>query len=69
MPGRRCCAGFPLGAASGGHSLVVVSGFLIVVASLVEEHRLEGSLASGVEACGLSCGSWALEHRFSTCGT
>ena len=38
---------------SRGHSLVVVHGFLIVVASLVEEHRLEGSLASGVAAPGL----------------
>ena len=69
MPGLRCCAGFPLGAASGGRSLVVVRGLLLAVVSLVVERGLWGTQASGVEACGLSCGSWALEHRFSTCGT
>ena len=31
---------FPLVAVSGDHSLVVLHGFLIVVASLVSEHRL-----------------------------
>ena len=44
-----------------GFSLVVVSGLLIVVVSLVVEHRLSGKWASVVAACGLSsCGSQAL---------
>ena len=38
--GRLCCMGFPLVAASRGCSLVLVHGLLIVVASLVAEHRL-----------------------------
>ena len=33
-----CCVGFSLVAASGGYSLAVVRGLLIVMASLVEEH-------------------------------
>ena len=44
--------------ASGGHSVVVLYGLLIVVASLVE-HGLKGFS---------SCNSWALEHRLSSCG-
>ena len=44
-------------------------GLLIVLASLVLEHRLQGARASVVKACGLSsCGSQALEHRLSSCG-
>ena len=38
--GLCCCAGFSLVVASGGKSLVVVHGRLIVVASLVAEHGL-----------------------------
>ena len=39
-----------------------VRGLLTAVASLVAEH--------GLLACGLSsCGSWAPEHRLSSCGT
>ena len=38
--GLRCCAGFSLVMASGGCSPAVVHGLLIVVASLVMEHRL-----------------------------
>ena len=52
-----------------GQSLVVVHGFLIVVASLDAEHGLSGVQASVAEACGLSgCGSPALEHVLSSCG-
>ena len=36
----HCCKGFSLVAASRGCSLVAVHGLLIVVASLVAEHRL-----------------------------
>ena len=36
----HCCEGFSLVAVSRGYSLVVVRGFLIVVASLVAEPRL-----------------------------
>ena len=44
--------------------------FLNAVASLVEEHRLQGAWASGVVAHGLrSCRSWALEHRLNSWGT
>ena len=57
-----------------GHNLVTeqqqpVHGLLIVVGSLVEEHRLQGSRASAVAACGLrSCSSWALAHGLNSCG-
>ena len=44
---------FSLVVASWGYSLVVVHGLLILVASLVAEHRLKGF------SC---CGSQALEH-------
>ena len=54
--GLRCCMGFPL---------VVVSGLLIAVASLV----VEDAWASEVASYGLnSCGSQALEQRLSSCG-
>ena len=46
--------GFSLVAASGGYSPVVVCGFLISVASLVIEHRLQGT-GSVVVVQGLSC--------------
>ena len=53
--------GFSLVAVSRGYSLVGVHGLLIVVASLVVEHRLQGTRASVVAARGLSsCGSQAL---------
>ena len=55
--------GFSLVAACRGYSLVVLHRRLIVVASLVVEHRLSGTQVS-VSVCGLtSCGSWALENR------
>ena len=49
-------------AASRRYSLVVVQGLLTAVASLVVEHRL---YARGLT----SCGSQALEHWLSNCGT
>ena len=38
--GLCCCTGFSLVVVSGGCSLVAVHGLLIVVTSLVAEHRL-----------------------------
>ena len=38
--GLRCCVGFSLVVASRGYSLVTVHGLLILVASLVAEHKL-----------------------------
>ena len=68
--GLQCCAGFSLVAASGSSSLVAVGRCLIVVASLVAEHRLYGAQAPVVVVRGLSrCGSWALEHMLSSCDT
>ena len=50
--------GFSLVVVSRGYSLVAVLGFLITVASLVAEHRLQGTWASTVVARELSsCGS------------
>ena len=47
----------------------VMLGLLIVLASLVAEHRLQGTRASVVAASRLrSNGSWALEYRISSCG-
>ena len=55
--------------ASGSSPLAAVHGLLIVVASLVSEHRLSGAQASVVAALGLSgCGSRALERRLNSCG-
>ena len=58
--GLRCCLGFSLAVASGGCSLVVVHGLLLIaVASLVAEHGLYLQ-ASVVAACGLgNCSTWA----------
>ena len=47
----------------------MVLGLLIVAASLVAEHRLQGLGASVVVACGRNWGSRAREHRFSSCGS
>ena len=47
---------FSLAVESGGFSLVVACGFLIVVASLVAEHRLlslQASLVLGLNNCGV----------------
>ena len=54
----------------GGYSLLVVCELLVVVASLVVEHRLWGIQASVVAARGLgSCGLQAPECRLNSCGT
>ena len=64
-----CCA------LRAGLLFVVVRGPLIAVASIAAEHRLS---AHGLSAHGpqqlwhmgfSSCGSWALEHRLSSCGS
>ena len=53
-----------------GYSLVLVHGLLIEVASLVAEHRLEGTQVSVAVARGLrSCGLQAPGDRFSSCDT
>ena len=53
--GLCCCVGFSLVLASGGFSLVVVHGVLVVHGgSLVAEHGLYGAWASVVVICGLS---------------
>ena len=62
--------GFSLVVARRGYSLAVVCGLLTVVISLVAEHGLQGAGASVLVARDLrSCGSQALEHRLSGCGT
>jgi len=54
--------GLSLVALSRGDSLVVVCGFLIVVASL-------GCGTWALEPMGVSnCALWALEYRLSSCG-
>ena len=53
-----------------GYRLVVVLGVLIVVASVISEHRLLGMRVSTAVARGLSSwGSQALEHRLSSWGS
>ena len=67
--GLPCRAGFSLVTASQGYSEFAVCGLLVAVASLVSEHRLQGTRASAAVARGLSsCGSQALEHRLNSCG-
>ena len=48
------CA-FPLDAVSGSYSLLVVLGLLVVTASLVAEHGLQGMRASAFAAQGFRC--------------
>ena len=56
--------GFSLVAVSKAYSLAVVCWLLIVITSLVVQHRFQGLWASGIVAYRLSsCVSWALEHR------
>ena len=52
MLGLHYYSGFSLVATSMGYSLAAVSGLLITVASLLEEHRLEGGWASVAVAPG-----------------
>ena len=60
MLGFDCCADFSLVVVSRSYSAVEVCGLLIVVASLVAEHRLD-EWTSVVVTRGLSSrGSWAL---------
>ena len=66
--GLHCSVSFSLVVESRGYSLVVL-GLLIALASLVTEHGLWGTQASGAGARGLSsCCSWASEHKLSSCG-
>ena len=79
--GFHCCVGFVV-VVSEAYRLVVVLGVLIVVASVISEHRLLGMWVSTAVARGLSSwgsqalehslggwGSRALEHRLSSCST
>ena len=69
MLGLHCREGFSLVAASGDYSLAAVCGLLIVAASTVAEHRLEGARTSLVVVHGLRrWGYRALEHRLNSCG-
>ena len=68
--GHHDCVGFSLVVESRGHSLAVVHRLLTVVTSLVAEHGLLGLWASvAVAHRHNTCGSWAVEHRLSSCGT
>ena len=65
--GSRCCIGFSLVAVSKGYSLVAMCGLLIVMASLVAQHSLQGLWALVIVAYRLSsCNSWAPEHRLGS---
>ena len=60
----RCCV------LSGGHPVVEMQGRLTVVASLVEQYRLQGAQAVVVMACGLrSWGSRLPELGLGSCST
>ena len=68
--GLHCCRVFSLVVVNRGYSLDTVHGLVIVVASLVAGHRLQGAWAPVALACGLSCcSSPALEHRLNGCST
>ena len=68
MLGLRCCAGVSVVVASEGHSLVAVRGLDCRGFSRCGARAL-GMRAWWVPAGGLSSsGSWALEHRLSSCG-
>ena len=55
-----------LSAFFGGAGFLLLHGLLIAVASH-SEHRFYGTRASVVVVDGLSCGSWASEHRLRSC--
>ena len=64
----HCCSGVSLVAESGGYSLVVACGPLIVVASSVADHGLQGAWASVVVAFRLqSTSSVFVAHGLSYC--
>ena len=66
--GLRCCVGSSLVVMSGGYSPWWRAGFSPQCPLLLLGMG-SGARASVVAARGLSsCGSWALEHRLSTCG-
>ena len=68
--GLHCCVWAFSSCGQWGLLFIAVPGLLIVVASLVAEHRTLGAWASVAVAHGLSsCGSWALESRLGSCGT
>ena len=68
--GLCCCVQVFSSCSEQGLLFDAVRGLLIVVASPVAEHQLQGVWASVVVARGLSsCGSQALECRLSSCGT
>ena len=53
-----------------GLLFAAVHRLLLVVASLVVEHRLQAHGLQQSQHMGLvSCGSWALEHWLNSCGT
>ena len=57
--GLCCFMGYPLVAMSGGYSPVAVHELLVVVASLIVEHRLEGPWAQWLWPRGLVArGTW-----------
>ena len=62
--GLRCCASFPLAAASRGSSLVAVRGPHIAVASLGVEHRLWEAQASVAAHTGLGA-PWHMESSWT----
>ena len=68
--GLCCCAAFSLAAVGRGFSLVVVRRFLLVLTSLIEEHRLQVEQASVAAVPGLqstgSIGSVVLWHMGSS---
>ena len=67
--GLRCCARAFSSCGERGLLFVAVHGILLAVASLVAEHRRQGTQASVVVAHGLSsCDARALEHKLSSCG-
>ena len=59
--GLRCFAGFPLVVANGEYALLAACRLLVAGASLAAEPSLQALTLS-------SYGSWALGHRFNSCG-
>ena len=66
--GLHCCVRAFSSCGKRGPLFIAVCGLLIVVASPVNGAWAPGTQASVVVACGLSCGSRALECRLSSCG-
>ena len=69
MLGLYCCTRAFSSCSEQRLLFVAVHGLLIAVDCLCCGARALGAQASVFVACGLSsCGLWALEHRFSSCG-